>query len=87
MAFLIQANRAVEAVAEDPAVSKLTNATTQLCRRAYGGFLDRKSELPTDVIQVFLPILLRYIQYIPILRLEIAAPEVDLLIENLVLEP
>ena len=87
VAFLIQANRAVEAVAEDPAVSKLTNATTQLCRRAYGGFLDRKSELPTDVIQVFLPILLRYIQYIPILRLEIAAPEVDLLIENLVLEP
>lgn len=87
VAFLIQANRAVEAVAEDPAVSKLTNATTQLCRRAYDGFLDRKSELPADVIQVFLPILLRYIQYIPILRLEIAAPEVDLLIENLILEP
>lgn len=87
VAFLIQANRAVEAVAEDPAVSKLTNATTQLCRRTHDGFLDRKSELPTDVVQVFLPILLRYIQYIPILRLEIAAPEVDLLIENLILEP
>lgn len=87
VAFLIQANRAVEAVAEDPTVCKLTDATTKLCKGAYGGFRDRQSDLPTDLVQVFFPILLRYIQYIPILRLEIAAPEMDLLVENLILEP
>lgn len=87
VAFLIQANRAVEAVAEDPAVRQLTNATNNFCEHAYDEFRNRESDLPMDLVQVFFPILVRYIQYIPILRLEIAAPEMDLLVENLVLEP
>ena len=87
VAFLCQANRTIEAVAEDPAISKLTDATTKIYQDAWNGFSDRKKELPTDMAQVFFPIFLRYIQYIPIVRMEIAAPEMDLLVENLILEP
>lgn len=37
--------------------------------------------------QILFPLLLRSVQYIPIPRLEVTAPEMDLLVENLVLEP
>lgn len=87
VAFLIQVDRTVHAVAEDPAISKLTDATTKVCNDAWNGFADRENNLSTDMVQVFFPILLRYLQYIPIVRLEMAAPEMDLLVENLILEP
>ena len=44
-------------------------------------------ELMTDSLHIFLPLLIRSIQYLPIPRLEVSVPEMDLLIENLVLEP
>lgn len=87
IAFLIQVDRTIQSVSEDSMVSRLTDTTTKICRDAVGGLRDKKHELPTDIAQVFFPILLRYIQYIPILRLELAAPEMDLLVENLILEP
>lgn len=40
-----------------------------------------------DCINVFVPLFIQAIQYIPIPRLEISAPEVDLLLENLIVEP
>jgi len=51
--------------------------------------LDRKTnpELIQDSISVFLPLLIAAIQHIPIPRLEISTPEVDLLLENLIIEP
>jgi len=44
-------------------------------------------DLITDSIHIFLPLLIRSIQYIPIPRVEVSVPEMDLLLENLVLEP
>lgn len=44
-------------------------------------------ELLQDSINVFVPLLIAGIQYIPIPRLEISTPEVDLLLENLIVEP
>lgn len=87
VAFLIQVDRTIQSVSEDPMVSKLSETTTKIYKDAVGGLSDKKNELPTDIAQVFFPILLRYVQYIPILRLEMAAPELDLLVENLILEP
>ncbi|KAJ5791304.1 uncharacterized protein N7518_008315 [Penicillium psychrosexuale] len=85
--FLAQTKRTLRTVPEDPAVSKLINATKKVYHGAWGAYNNKKADLPADLVNVFLPVLLRAIQYIPIPRLEISAPEMDLLLENLVLEP
>ncbi|CAK39127.1 uncharacterized protein An05g00900 [Aspergillus niger] len=86
-AFLAQARRALRTVPQDKAVSKLFDATNKLYKDAWDGYNSREGQLPTDIIEVFFPLVLRTIQYIPIPRLEISAPEVDLLLESLILEP
>ncbi|KAK1783407.1 hypothetical protein QBC45DRAFT_87076 [Copromyces sp. CBS 386.78] len=45
------------------------------------------TDLVADSINVFVPLLIQAINYIPIPRLEISTPEIDLLLENLILEP
>ncbi|KAF5865189.1 hypothetical protein ETB97_005093 [Aspergillus alliaceus] len=86
-AFLAQAKRALRTVPEDAAITKLINATNKLYKDAWDGYYERKSELPSDILEVFFPVILRTIQYVPIPRLEILAPELDLLLENFILEP
>lgn len=51
--------------------------------------LDRTTnpELLQDSINVFVPLLISAVQYIPIARVEVSTPEVDLLLENLIIEP
>ncbi|KAJ5084207.1 hypothetical protein NUU61_008786 [Penicillium alfredii] len=85
--LLAQAKRTLRTVPDDPAVSKVVNATKKLHQDVWNAYGDRKSDLPSDLLNVFLPVVLRNIQYIPIPRLEIAAPEMDLLVESLVLQP
>lgn len=46
-----------------------------------------QQDLFTDATTILIPLLIERIQYIPILRLEILSPEIDLLLENLILEP
>ncbi|EAW06328.1 uncharacterized protein ACLA_080120 [Aspergillus clavatus NRRL 1] len=86
-AFLAQAKRTLRTVPEDLQVSKLVDATNKLFRDAWDGYQDRKSRLPSDMVEILFPLLIRSIQYIPIPRLELSAPEMDLLIESLILEP
>lgn len=85
--FLAQAKRALRSVPPDNEVSKLVNATKKLQHDVYNAYKDKKADLPVDIANVFFPMVLRMIQYIPIPRLEVSAPEMDLLIENLILEP
>jgi len=85
--FLAQAKRTLRALPDDPSVTKLTNATTKLYDNARNAYNDKKTDLPADMVNVFLPVVLRMIQYVPIPRLEVVAPEMDLLLENLILEP
>jgi hypothetical protein len=42
--------------------------------------------LVTDSINVFVPAFIEAIQYVPIPRLEVSTPDIDLLLENLILE-
>ena len=49
------------------------------------GFVNK--DLVQDSFQIFIPLLIQAIQYVPIPRLEISVPEIDLLLENLILEP
>lgn len=45
------------------------------------------SDLLADAINVFVPRLIQSINYVPIPRLEVSTPQLDLLLENLVVEP
>jgi hypothetical protein len=85
--FLTQTKKTLRTLPQDSAVDKLVNATKKVYQHAWGAYNDNKADLPADMVNVFLPVLLRTIQYIPIPRLEISAPEMDLLLENLILEP
>lgn len=86
-AFLAQAKRALQTVHEDILVGKLIEATRRVYRDVSEAYHDKKSRLPADVAHVLFPLFIRGIQYVPIPRLEISAPEMDLLVENLILEP
>ena len=85
--FLAQTKRTIRTIPDDPAVSKLVNATNKLQRDAWNVYNDKRGDIPSDMANIFLPVILRSIQFVPIPRLEVSAPEMDLLVENLVLEP
>ncbi|KAL4783108.1 hypothetical protein BJX76DRAFT_269771 [Aspergillus varians] len=85
--FLAQGRRALQTISQDDKVSKLTSATRKVYKDLSEGYHNRRGNLPADLFEVFVPLVLRSIQYIPIPRLEISAPEADLLVENLILEP
>ncbi|KAK8061355.1 bactericidal permeability-increasing protein [Apiospora phragmitis] len=44
-------------------------------------------DLMQDALSVFVPLAISAIQYLPIPRLEISTPQIDLLLENLIVEP
>jgi hypothetical protein len=85
--FFEQAQRTFESVTRDEDIAKLIKSTL----RIWGILSPRHSMANQDLIQdsinVFVPLLIQYIQYIPIPRLEVSTPEVDILLENLIIEP
>ncbi|KAJ9314158.1 hypothetical protein DTO271D3_5635 [Paecilomyces variotii] len=86
-AFLQQAKRTLKSVADDESVAKSIAATKKIYHDVSDAFNSKTSMLSSDLVHVFLPLLIRSVQRIPIPRLEISVPEMDLLVENLVLEP
>ncbi|KAJ5102982.1 hypothetical protein N7532_003511 [Penicillium argentinense] len=85
--FLLQTKRTLRTIPDDPGISKLIAATKRLYQHTSTAYTTHKSDLPADMINIILPVLIRTIQYIPIPRLEVYAPELSLLLENLILEP
>ena len=85
--LLRQAQVTLRAAAEDPDISKLVAVTTQIYKLLSPPSKVASPDLLDDCLNIFLPLLIRTIQYIPIPRVEVSAPEMDLLLENLVLEP
>ncbi|KAI0019729.1 hypothetical protein F4780DRAFT_430317 [Xylariomycetidae sp. FL0641] len=45
------------------------------------------TDLVHDALNVFIPLFISAIQYLPIPRLEVSTPAIDLLLENLIIEP
>ncbi|KAK2811364.1 hypothetical protein FQN50_002241 [Emmonsiellopsis sp. PD_5] len=86
-ACLQQLNRAINTVPKDENVAKLLTATKKLGGDLSNAFHKKAPRVSEDALNVFLPILIRSIQHIPIPRLEISVPQMDLLLENVVLEP
>lgn len=82
-----QAQITITSVVEDKDVNALLLATRRIYQTLSPPNQITNPDLITDSIHIFLPLLIRSIQYIPIPRVEVSVPEMDLLLENLVLEP
>ncbi|MCJ1255648.1 hypothetical protein MMC24_003465 [Lignoscripta atroalba] len=85
--LLEQIQKTFQSVMQDRDVSKLITTTTRIVNVLSPVNLATNSELIDDAFQVFVPLLIQAIQYIPIPRIEISVPEIDLLLENLIIEP
>jgi hypothetical protein len=85
--FLQQARKTYDSVVNDNDIAKLLQTTLRIWNILSPPHNVTNAELLTDTYSVFIPMIIQAIQFIPIPRLEIAAPEADLLLENLILEP
>ena len=85
--LLEQIHITFDSVLHDEDISKLISTTVKIFDILSPLNVTTNSALLEDAIHVFIPLLIKTIQYIPIPRLEVSAPEIDLLLENLVLEP
>ncbi|EMC95591.1 hypothetical protein BAUCODRAFT_495023 [Baudoinia panamericana UAMH 10762] len=74
-------------VVEDPDIHKLLTTTYRLASILSPVSQATNPELLTDAVNVFVPLLISAIQYVPIPRLEVSTPDVDVLLENLIIEP
>lgn len=85
--FIQQARITFDSVLNDQDVSKLLKTTLRIWNILSPVNATTNSNLLTDTYTVFIPLIIQTIQYIPIPRLEVSVPEIDLLLENLILEP
>jgi hypothetical protein len=85
--LLAQAQLTFNSVLEDQDIAKLIRTTTQIAKILSPMGEYTNGDLVTDAINVFVPLAIQAVQYIPIPRLEISTPDIDLLLENLIVEP
>ncbi|KAL1636641.1 hypothetical protein SLS58_009766 [Diplodia intermedia] len=85
--FLGQIQTTLEAVSHDEDIAKLIRTSMQIVHILSPKYQYTNGELVTDAINVFVPLLIQAVQYVPIPRLEVSTPEIDLLLENLIVEP
>lgn len=88
-ALLQQAQTTFQSVVKDQDVSKLITTTRQILDILSPGPQSAvvNADLLNDTLHIFLPLLIRSVQHIPIPRIEVSVPEMDLLLENLIIEP
>jgi hypothetical protein len=86
-AFFNVLKRTAKSVLDDQDCKNIIDSTGNMMQilSPPGEFVN--SDLVEDVLNVFVPALIKTIQTIPIPRLEISTPEIDLLLENILLTP
>lgn len=85
--FLDKLQATFKSVLQDSDIANLTKTTGYIAKILSPAHQYTNTELVTDAIHYFVPKLVESIQYVPIPRIEVSTPEVDLLLENLILEP
>lgn len=85
--LLRQVEATFQSVLHDEDVHKLLGTTYRLLSILSPMNRTTNPDLLQDAINVFVPLLISAIQYIPIPRLELSTCEIDLLLENLIIEP
>ena len=78
---------ALQSVADDEDIRKVGSTILRIIQVLSPSGEALNSDLITDSVDVFVPLIVQGIQYIPIPRIEISTPEIDLLAENLILQP
>ena len=86
-ALLEQAQATIRTVYEDRDVSNMVLWTKKLFEVLSPLNSVTNPDLVTDALHIFIPLAIRMIQYIPIPRIEVSVPEMDLLLENVIIEP
>lgn len=86
-AFFTKLQAAFHSVAEDEDIRKLIRTTDRIVHLLSPAGEYTNNELMSDSVNVFAPMIIQAIQFIPIPRVEVATPAIDLLLENLILEP
>lgn len=86
-ALLAQLQETAKSVLQDKDISRLLQGAMQIFRILSPVHAATNGDLINDAINVFIPLLISAVQYVPIPRIEISSPEVDLLLENLIIEP
>ncbi|KAJ0161298.1 Uncharacterized protein CTA2_6458 [Colletotrichum tanaceti] len=86
-ALLDRVHLALHSVLEDVDIKKVLNTTKRILKILSPASEYLNGELLADSTNIFIPLLIQAIQYIPIPRLEVSVPAIDLLLENLILEP
>ncbi|KAL8794688.1 MAG: hypothetical protein Q9195_002763 [Heterodermia aff. obscurata] len=84
---LTQMQVTFQSVLDDEDIAKLIATSTRIFNILSPVHVATNKDLVDDSIHVFIPLLLQAIQYVPIPRLEVSVPEIDLLLENLIIEP
>lgn len=82
-----QMQETFRSVVEDEDISKLVSTSTRIFNILSPVHAAANKDLFDDCIHVLVPLLIQAIQYIPIPRLEVSVPEIDMLLENLIIEP
>lgn len=86
-ALLGQVQITVDSVLEDKDIHNMIQTTISLATILSPTNTLANPELLQDSINVFVPLLISAVQYVPIPRLEVSTPDIDLLLENLIIEP
>lgn len=86
-ALLSQVRATYECILDDEDVSQLLRISENIWSLVFSAGALINPELLTDITTVLAPNIVQKIKYIPIPRLEVSVPEIDLLAENLIIEP
>lgn len=78
---------ALLAAVDDKDVQNLKETSLRLINILFPSGEAFNTDLVSDSANLFLPLMVQAVQYIPIPRVEVSTPAIDLLLENLVLEP
>jgi hypothetical protein len=86
-AALDQAHRTFNSIIQDKDIARLASTASKIIPLISPQGQATNPELIDDFMHVTIPLLIKAIQYLPIPRLEVSTPDIDLLLENLIIEP
>ncbi|KKF93157.1 putative protein C32A11.02c [Ceratocystis platani] len=78
---------ALASIGEDEELMTVGDTTSQIIDVVFPNGKSYNSALLSDITNSAIPLLLSTVQHVPIPRTEISTPQIDLLLENLILEP
>jgi len=85
--LISQVQSTFTSVLRDQDIAKLIKTTKIIAKILSPSHHYANTDLVADSLNFFIPLLIQAVNYIPIPRVEISTPQLDLLLENLILEP